>query len=144
MEEAKDTDYKLIAFSVFSCVLIGAVMALVSPLFPQLYVTTDSVQDLATRLICIAALCMPLQAFMHAAYFTLRAGGKTIITFVFDSAFVWVVSIPLAYILSRFTQLPIAYLYLSCQLVDIVKCILGFVLVKKGVWLQNIVAAVEA
>ena len=140
MEEAKDTDYKLIAFSVFSCVLIGSAMALVSPLFPRLYATTASVQDLATRLICIAAMCMPLQAFMHAAYFTLRAGGKTIITFVFDSAFVWVVSIPLAYTLSRFTQLPIVYLYLSCQLVEIIKCIIGFALVKKGVWLQNIVA----
>ncbi len=139
MEEARDTDHKLIAFSVFSCVLIGLLMAGVSPLFPELYVTTDSVRSLATELICIAALCMPLQAFMHAAYFTLRSGGKTIITFVFDSVFIWVVSIPMAYILSRYTGLPIVPLYLSCQLVEIIKCIIGFVLVKKGIWLQNIV-----
>ena len=77
---------------------------------------------------------------MHAAYFTLRAGGKTFITFVFDSGFIWVVSLPLAFVLSRFTQVPIAPLYLTCQLVEIIKCVIGYTLVKKGVWLQNIVA----
>ena len=140
MEEARDTDYKLIAFSIFSCLVMGGLMALVSPLFPQLYETSDSVRTLATQFICISALCMPLQAFMHAAYFTLRAGGKTFITFVFDSGFIWVVSLPLAFVLSRFTQVPIAPLYLTCQLVEIIKCVIGYTLVKKGIWLQNIVA----
>ncbi len=84
---------------------------------------------------------MPLAAFMHASYFTLRSGGKTIVTFLFDSVFLWCVSIPVAYILSRFTGLPMVPLYLSCQLLDIIKCVIGFILVKKGVWLNNIVAS---
>ncbi len=140
MEEAKDTDYKLIAFSVFGCVVMGTLMALVSPFFPQLYKTEESVRSLATQFICVSALCMPLQAFLQAAYFTLRAGGRTFITFVFDSGFIWVMSIPLAFVLSRFTSVPIVPLYLACQLIEIIKCVIGFVLVKKGVWLQNIVA----
>lgn len=140
LEEAKDTDYKLIAFSVFACIIMGGLMMLLSPFFPLLYATTDSVRSLATRLICVAALSLPLQAFMHAAYFTLRSGGKTVITFIFDSVFMWMVTVPLAYTLSRFTQLPIIPLYFVCQYIEIFKCILGFALVKKGVWLQNIVA----
>lgn len=140
MQEAKDTDTRLIAFSVFSCVGIGLVLILLAPLFPVLYNTSDHVKELATNFLRIAAGCMPIAAFMHASYFTLRSGGKTIITFLFDSVFLWCVSIPLAYVLSRFTDMPIIPLYLACQLVDILKCILGFVLVKKGVWLQNIVA----
>lgn len=143
MEEAKDTDYKLIAFSVFSCVIMGALLIAVAPFFPELYVTTDEAKSLATQLIWVSALCMPIQAFLHAAYFTLRSGGKTVITFIFDSGFIWTISIPLAYILSRFTPVPIVPLYFACQFVDILKCILGFVLVKKGVWIQNIVAAKE-
>lgn len=143
MEEAKDTDTKLIAFSVFSCVGIGAVLILLAPLFPMLYNTSDNVKDLATWFLRIAAACMPIAAFMHASYFTLRSGGKTIVTFLFDSVFLWCVSIPLAYVLSRFTDMPIISLYLACQLIDILKCILGFVLLKKGVWLHNIVAAEE-
>ena len=83
---------------------------------------------------------MPLHAFMHCCYFTLRTGGKTVITFIFDSGFLWCLSIPLAFCLSRFTDMPIEPLYFLCQMIEILKCIFGFVLVKKGVWLQNFVA----
>lgn len=139
MEEAKDTDTKLIAFSVGSCVAIGLVLIILAPLFPMLYNTTDAVKGLAAYFLRIAAACMPIAAFMHATYFTLRSGGKTIVTFLFDSVFLWGVSIPVAFVLSRYTELHSIPLYLSCQLLDIIKCIIGFVLVKKGVWLQNIV-----
>lgn len=138
MEEAKDTDTKLIFFSVASCVVIGTLLAVTSPLFPRLYNTTEDVKELATYFILIAALCMPQNAFMHATYFTLRSGGKTIITFLFDSVYIWVLSIPLAYTLTRFTGLSIIPIYLICQMVDLVKCFIGYVLVKKGIWLQNI------
>ena len=82
---------------------------------------------------------MPINAFMNVSYFTLRSGGKTIVTFFFDSVFIWVASIPVAYTLSRFTDIPIVQLYFMCQMVDLIKCAIGFVLVKKGVWIQNIV-----
>lgn len=76
---------------------------------------------------------------MHAAYFTLRSGGRTIVTFLFDSVFVWCVSVPVAYCLSRFTAIPVILIFAMVQMADWIKCIIGFVLVKKGVWLQNIV-----
>jgi Na+-driven multidrug efflux pump len=140
MEEAKDTDRKMIAFSVFCCMVIGCFMMLIAPFFPLLYNTTDTVRALATRFIIVSSLCMPLYAFMHACYFTLRSGGKTIITFLFDSVYVWVVDIPLALVLTRFTGIPILPIYIACQLIEIVKCIIGYVLVKKGVWINNMVA----
>lgn len=139
MEEAKDTDAKLIAFSVMSCFLLGAILMVFAPLFPKLYNTSDEVRSLATGFILVGAGCMPIYAFMHASYFTLRSGGKTLITFCFDSVFLWVVSAPAAYCLSRFTALPILTLYLCVQLFDLIKCAIGFVLVKKGVWIQNVV-----
>lgn len=143
MEEAKDTDTKLIAFSVGTCVVLGLIVIVLAPLFPMLYNAGDSVRELATYFLRIAAACMPLAAFMHASYFTLRSGGKTIITFLFDSVFLWCVSVPVAYVLSRYTTMHIIPLYLCCQLLDIIKCVIGFILVKKGVWLQNIVATEE-
>ena len=105
----------------------------------MIYNTTDEVRGLAASFIRIIALFMPVGAFLNASYFTLRSGGKTIVTFLFDSVFLWVASIPLAYSLSRFTSVPIVPLYLLCQSVDLIKCLIGFVLVKKGVWIQNIV-----
>jgi len=139
MEEAKDTDRKLIFFSVISCVFVGIIMAIIAPFFPRMYNTTEEVKELARNFIIIAALCMPIYAFMHACYFTLRSGGKTVITFIFDSCFVWAASIPLAFCLTHFTDWNIVLIYLCCQLLEIIKCIIGYVLVKKGVWIHNIV-----
>jgi len=140
MKKARDTDNKIIAFSVASCIAVAAVMVLVAPLFPEIYNTTDEVKAVAVRFIIAQAIFMPQAAFMHATYFTLRSGGKTIITFLFDSVFVWCVSVPVAYVLSRFTSIPVIMLFALVQIADWIKCVIGFALVKKGVWLQNIVA----
>ena len=105
----------------------------------MIYNTSDEVKGLAVQFIRILALCMPINAFMNVSYFTLSSGGKTIVTFLFDSVFMWVVSIPVAYTLSRHTNIPIVQLYFMCQMVDLIKCLIGFVLVKRGVWIQNIV-----
>lgn len=139
MEEARDTDNKIIAFSVFSCVGVALLMAVIAPLFPQIYKTSDEVKAVAVQFILAQAVFMPQAAFMHAAYFTLRSGGKTIVTFLFDSVFVWCVSVPVAYGLSRLTVMPVITIFAMVQMADWIKCAIGFVLVKKGVWLQNIV-----
>lgn len=139
MEEARDTDNKIIAFSVCSSMGVAALMALVAPLFPQIYNTTDEVKTLAVWFILVWAAFMPQMAFMHATYFTLRSGGRTVVTFLFDSVFVWCVTVPVAYVLSRFTSLPVLVILIMVQMSDWIKCVIGFVLVKKGVWLRNIV-----
>ena len=137
-EKVRDTDRKLIFASVVSCFLFGALMAAISPFFPLLYQSTDSVRLLATRLICISALFLPFHGYTHATYFTLRSGGQTLVTFLFDSCFVWVFCVPLAMILSRFTALPILPLYFICCATDLVKCAIGAVMIKQGKWIQNL------
>ena len=140
MEEARDTDNKIIAFSVCCCIGVAVLMVCIAPLFPQIYNTTDEVKAVAVQFIIAQAIFMPQAAFMHATYFTLRSGGKTIVTFLFDSVFVWCVSVPVAYCLSRVTGMPVIAIFAMVQIADWIKCVIGFVLVKKGVWLQNIVA----
>ncbi len=139
LEEATEADTRLITLTVLSCVVMGGLLVLCAPLFPMLYNTSREVKDLATSFMRVSAVCMPLHGFMHATYFTLRSGGKTVITFLFDSAFMWGVNIPVAFCLSRFTDMPVVPLYLTCQLVDLVKCVVGLILVKKGIWLNNLV-----
>lgn len=139
MEKARDTDNKLIAFSVFCCTCVAVVMLLLAPYFPMLYKTSQEARTLAGYFIISMAIFMPQNAFLHAAYFTLRSGGKTIVTFLFDSVFIWLVSVPIAFLLSRCTTLPVIAIFICVQLGDSIKCLIGFLLVKKGVWLQNIV-----
>lgn len=140
MKKARDTDNKMIAFSVVCCTMVALVMLLLAPLFPMLYNTNDEARELAKQFIIVTAIFMPQHAFLHACYFTLRSGGKTIVTFLFDSVFIWCVSVTIAFLLSRFTTLPVIAIYVMVQLGDLIKSVVGFVLVKKGVWLQNIVS----
>ena len=139
MQEAKSTAIKMIIFSTLTSIVTAILMTFFAVLFPRLYNTTEDVRALSSKLIIISALVMPLCAFTHASYFTLRSGGKTIITFLFDSFYVWIVNIPLAYCLSHFTDLPIVIVYLIVQGSEILKCTVGGIMVKKGIWLNNIV-----
>ena len=104
-----------------------------------MYDTTDSVMLMATRLMQICAVTMPLDAFAHASYFTLRSGGKTFITILFDSCFVWFITLPAAFVLCNYTSLSILVVYAICQLLNLIKCVAGTILVENGIWIKNIV-----
>lgn len=139
LKEAKDADNKMIFFSVACCTVVAAVMAVVGRFFPSIYNTQESIKELARDFILISALVMPLCAFSHCSYFTLRSGGKTGVTFLFDSVYTWVIVVPFAFVLANFTGLPIMTVFFLVQFTEIIKVIIGFFMVKSGVWLQNIV-----
>lgn len=79
-------------------------------------------------------------AFAHASYFTLRTGGKILITVLLDAGFMWSVAVPVAYCLSRFTTLPIEPLFILSQACEIIKCIAAFILVSKVNWASCLVS----
>ncbi len=136
----RDANRKLMALSVASGAVFGCLLIACSGLFPQIYNTTGAIRTLATQLICISAIVMPFSAYTNAAYFTLRSGGQTLVTFLFDSCFMWVCSVPVAFCLSRFTGLSILPLYTICQCLELLKCVLGFSMIRKGKWIQNLTA----
>ncbi len=139
-DEAVDADRKLIAFSLFTCLIFGIGLFLISAFFPMIYDTEQVIRNTATSFIRVSACCMPIGAMANACYFTLRSGGKTFITILFDSCYMWVIVVPFAYCLSRFTSMSIVPLFLCCQLIEIGKCVLGVIMIKKGTWIQKIVA----
>ena len=143
-EEARERDYQLITFSLMLSLGTGILSALFAPLFPQLYNTQAEVRALATSLLRINAMFMPLFAFVHCCYFTLRSGGKTVVTFFFDSFYMIVLVYPVSFILSRYTSMNMELLYTCMTAVDIVKAVVGFILVKKGVWINNLVSDQKA
>ena len=141
LERAVDEDRKLIAFAVTLSLFIGGVMACVAPLIPQIYNTTAGVKALACSLLYVSAAAMPMNAYTNSCYFTLRSGGKTVITFIFDSAFLWCAAVPTAFVLSRFTALPILPLYIAVYALDLIKCAIGTYLLRKRKWVNNIVSS---
>lgn len=138
-DKARDSDRKMMVFSIMISVIVAVIYVGAAQFIPDFYKVDAEIRALATKIMCISAAFMPVNAYAHASYFTLRSGGQTFVTFLFDSCFVWVVTVPLAFVLSRYTDVAILPLYAACQAVDIIKCIIGTVLLKKGIWVRNIV-----
>lgn len=139
LEEAKESSRKLIAFSVFVSATVSCVFFGCAGWIPEFYKTTHQVRTLATRLMQICALTMPMDAMAHACYFTMRSGGKIGITLLFDSGFVWCISLPTVFFLCHGTDLSVLGVYAICQSLNLIKCVAGSILVEKGIWLKNMV-----
>ena len=139
IERAKDEDSKLIFCAIVICTVIGGALAICAPFIPQIYNTSDGIRDLATKFLLVSAAMMPFNCFIHATYFTFRAGGQTVLTFVFDSVFIWCICYPVAFCLSRFTNMPIFPLFLTIHCIELIKVVLGAWLLKRGTWAKNLV-----
>ena len=99
----------------------------------------NDIKDLSVKLMRIAAIFMPMSSYLNCAYFTIRSGGKTFITFLFDSAFLLVICWPVAFVISRYTGINILGLYVIVLSLDIIKVTIGAILLKKRIWINNIV-----
>lgn len=138
-KDAKDEAFRMMWFTGGVSFILTVILISIAGVFPSLYDTTETVRNYATFFIVITALFFPLQGFLNALYFTLRSGGKTLVTFLFDSVFSWVVSVPAAALLCNLTSLPILAVFAIVQSADFIKVTIGYILIKKGVWISNLV-----
>ena len=137
-EEILEHNRKLLFASTVCGGAFGILMAAAAVPFPRIYNTTESVQQLAAMLILLNSIALPFNSYTNATYFTLRSGGQTMVTFLFDSCFVWGFCVPLAYVLTRFMGIGIIPLFAICQATDLVKCVIGGIMIKQGKWIQNL------
>ncbi len=136
--EVRDSNRKLTALCMLTGLFFGSLMAAASGIFPRLYQTTDTVRTLATGFILVASMDVVFQSYIYPVYFTLRSGGKTIATFLFDCGSIWLLSLPTAFILSHYTALPVLLIYGICMGLDLIKCIIGIFMMRSKSWIQNI------
>ena len=139
LEEAKGDFKKITVMGMVLCIGLGLILIFLAPVLSGFYNTTDTVKQMATEFLRVIGVFMPIVAYVNSCYFTLRSGGKTIITFIFDSGFTWVCVIPLAFVLSRFTGLPILTIYILVNCMDILKGVIGFFMIRSGTWVVNLV-----
>ncbi len=140
IKKAKGIVWKLIFFSASCCIVLGGMLIAASKVIPDFYNTTADVKKLASHFMVVSAVYMPIFATTHCCYFTLRSGGKTFATFIFDSMYTWSVCVPFAYVLTRFTSLSIQAIYPVSYLTELIKCVAGILIIRTGFWAQNFVA----
>ena len=138
--EARERAWKLLFFSFMTCVGIGAVVGLLSGVFPGFYNVSPEAQRLAAGFILVSALYMPFNAVSNGCYFILRSGGSVLMTFMFDSVFAIFGILPFTWALVYWTDLPIGTLYAISQGANLIKFCVGLILVRSGRWQRNIVS----
>jgi len=138
IEGAKDTDRKLIFATMIMHICIGLFVIAIAGWIPMLYNTEPAVRETATILLRIEGMVLPIHAFIHIAYFTIRSGGKTWITFLLDCGYTWVVSVVLSYCLCYLTSLPIIMIFFIVQFSDILKVLITIPVLRSGYWAKNL------
>ena len=135
---ARKSAFRLMWFSAGICVFISIAQILIAPFFPLVYNADESIRRMATHIMIITALFFPVQGFLNTEYFTIRSGGKTLVTFLMDSIFTWVVVVATVFVLSRYTNIGVYGIYTISQALDLLKIAFGAFLIYKGVWLNNL------
>ncbi len=139
LKEARELGDRMRIFSVAVSSVLMLMIIPLSPLFPQLYNTEPQIRALASYMIIIQALALPLWSYTNACYFTLRSGGKTGITFLFDFCSTWLLMIPLAFVLTYLTDLDIHVIFAAVTYTEALKVIAGYFMVRSDIWIVNMV-----
>ena len=139
IEKARDSAWKMLAFSVFCAIVMGAVMLVAAPFFPLIYETSDTVRSLAAYMTVVSGLLLPFYAISHASYFAIRSGGNVLVTFLMDCGFMWTIVVPLSLAIGHFTNLDIHIFFLICQATEILKLLAGLFILCRGRWAKQLV-----
>ncbi len=137
--DIRDVTRRLIVFSVILSTICALIYIGCSFFIPKLYATSESVRHMATLFMLISASGMIGDSICNSTYFTIRSGGKTLITFLMDSGFVWCVCVLTATLLIKFTTLSVFSIYFIIQLCNYIKATIGIILVRDGKWISNII-----
>ena len=98
----------------------------------------NEAKELAVILIIFNGIYLFICALNNALFFVLRAGGRTFLVFIFDSVYGWVLQIPFAFLLLYAFELEFVTLVILVYLLDIIKTIVGFILVLSKKWYRNL------
>lgn len=138
LEVAKDNAKKVIAFAVAFAFVTGMMLFILSFFILDLYDITETTKRIAANNIRINAIFIPVYSFNVSMYFTLRAGGDTRSTMMMDSGYMWVVQVPLIFVLARVTNLNVIMLFLIVQMLELPKSVFALSRYKKENWVRNL------
>lgn len=137
-DEAVDTTGKMVVFCTAVSLLISAIVIGTGNYVPMIYKTNEASKEYAGYFIRTCGFFLPAVSIANASYFTLRSGGKTWLTVLFDSVYIMCVSVPAVFILYKM-NLSIWTIFPIIQALEIIKAVFGIILLRKRIWVNNIV-----
>ncbi len=138
-DQAIENSKKLLILAFITGVVFFSVAQLLSFVIPILYNNVDNIiQVQSANLLRIMGIIFPVYIMTVTLFFTLRAGGDTLGVLIMDGGIMWGLSIPVAFILMKFTSFSIYGVFIGVESIEFVKLVVGLYRYKKYKWVQNI------
>ena len=137
-EEVRGESRKLMTFAFLIGGVFSLFLAATARVFPTFYNTSQEIRELATGMILVTALTKAFQSYHMSVFFTIRAGGLVFWTTLYDCGFLWLLTVPVTFLLCHYAPMPFLTIYGISLLPELVKCIFGGVLLRKTNWIRNI------
>lgn len=130
--------YKIILISfIFSIILSGLISQIAVPI-TNYYNIPPYIKSYVVECIHYFAYIYPFFTIYCIIFYILRSGGQTLLTTLIDGTFIWLLEIPLQFILIKFTSLKLPMIYFYVLSLTFLKCILGLYFINKKTWLNNL------
>ena len=138
LEKANNYAFKIIYLTIFLSIFLSFFMYLLSFLVPKFYNIDEILKINITKCIQVFSFTFIITSLSVVIFFILRSGGNTLILSLIDGVFIWLIELPLQYILTRFTTLELSGIYFIILLSAILKVLIGLIFIKRKIWLNKL------
>jgi Na+-driven multidrug efflux pump len=139
LEKANKYAFRIINITIFLSAILSFFIYLISFLVPCFYNIDEVIKLNVTKCIQNFGFTFIITALHIVIFFMLRSGGDTLILSVIDGVFIWLIELPLQYLLIKFTTLDLPTIHFIVLLSAIVKVLIGFIFIKNKMWLNNVI-----
>lgn len=123
-------------------IIIGVGLILAADPILSVYNVPSEVIMTAKKIIMVYAMIIPFKIFnLINVVGVLRSGGDTRFSLILDTAGIWLIAVPLAFLSGLIWKLPPAQVYLLTALEEIFKLVLGVNRLLTGKWINNLTKA---
>lgn len=138
LEEARGDAKKIIVFGMMIAMVMGSIMFVAAPHIHRLYTLGETAGNALRVLIRIKSVLIPIYVINVCTFFILRAGGDTVSTLILDSGFLYLGPVLVSTLLSLYSPIGLVELYITIELLDAVKMLFAFILLRRGKWVRNL------
>lgn len=142
--EAKDYAKKVYWLGFLTSIVFGILIILFSSVIPMMFKeVTPEQKAIASQMLIAYGFLIWGSCLYCCCYVTLKTGGEAVTTFLIDSGLMWTIAVPTAWILVKFTNISLLYIYAIITGIDVLKFFVSYYFVKKDKWVKNLTISTE-
>lgn len=144
VDRAEQIGWLSIKTSFIGLSIIGTIVFTLAPILIRFFIPDDQniIQE-GARFLRIVAFTFGLIGIQMSVNAILQASGNTFTSMLLTIGSQWIIQLPAAFLMSRFTSLELTGLWLAFPLTNIIMTIVSIIVFRKGKWKQKKITAEE-